>query len=249
MIDIAKEAATKAGNLAYSYFKKPIKVSYKADGSPVTPADIAAERVFREIIAKKFPDHGIIGEEFGSSKPNAKYQWAIDPIDGTKDYIRGVPFWATLVAVLEDKKPIIGVAYFPIHNELFAAEKNKGTFLNGKKVKVSNVKKLDKAYLSHDSVSHFARINKANNLIEITKIAQTKRGFSTFGLSLLLKGNIDIKLDPHGAIHDFAAPSILTEEAGGKFSDFSGKKSLTSDNALYTNGYLHDEVLRLLNTK
>ena len=247
MLNFAADLAKKGGNLAYQHFTEAQKVSYKADGSPVTPSDKAAETLIRKLITKKYPEHGIIGEEFEKVNPKAKYQWVIDPIDGTKDYIRGVPIWQTLVALLENGKPIIGVAYFPVLKEIFTAERNKGTFLNGKRTKVSNVKILKKAYLSHDSISHFEKINKSKNLLEITKTVQTKRGFGTFGLNLLLKGKIDIILNPHGAIHDFAAPSILVEEAGGKFSDFSGKNSINSGSAVCTNGYLHNEVVKLLN--
>lgn len=248
MLNFAIDLAKKGGDLAYKNSTKTIKVSYKPDNSPVTPNDKAAETLIRSMIAKKYPQHGIIGEEFGKTIPQAKYQWVIDPIDGTKDYIRGIPFWATLVALLENGKPIIGVAYFPEFKEVFSAQKNKGTFLNGKKTKVSSVKKLKNAYLSHDSVKHFERLNKIKNLLKITEIAQTKRGLATFGLNLLLKGKVDVNLNPHGALHDFAAPSILVKEAGGKFSDFSNKNSITSGNAIYTNGHLHAEVVKLLNS-
>src|SRR4030042_1336109 len=113
MIDVAIEAAKAAGELAYRYFKTQPKVSYKPDKSPVTKADIEAEKLIRKIISKNFPDHGFIGEELGQTNPNARFKWVIDPIDGTKQFVRGIPFWATLLALLENGKPILGVVYSP----------------------------------------------------------------------------------------------------------------------------------------
>ncbi|MBI2598924.1 hypothetical protein HYW40_01785 [Candidatus Curtissbacteria bacterium] len=121
MIDVAIDAARQAGNLALKYFKSQPKVTYKPDNTPVTRADREAEQLIRKIIAKKFPDHGIIGEEFEPTNPQARFKWVIDPIDGTKDFIRSLPLWATFLAVLENDKPIIGIVYYPPHNEIFVA--------------------------------------------------------------------------------------------------------------------------------
>src|SRR3990167_4924606 len=140
MINTAIEEAQKAGQLAYRYFKSQPKVTYKPDNSPVTRADIEAEMLIRKILTKKFPDHGIIGEELPPVNSKAKYQWVIDPIDGTKSFIRGMPSWGILLALLEDGKPIIGVYNSPATSEIFWTEKSKGAFLNGKKIHVSNVK-------------------------------------------------------------------------------------------------------------
>src|SRR3990167_2758131 len=139
MLDVAIDAAKQAGDLALKYFKTQPKVSYKADKSPVTRADIEAEKLIRKILSKNFPDHGIIGEELPPVNPGAKYQWVIDPIDGTKSFVRRLPFWSTLLALLQNGEPIIGISYSPCDNEMFTAEKDKGTFLNCKRQRVSKV--------------------------------------------------------------------------------------------------------------
>ena len=247
MLDVAIDAARQGGELALKYFKTQPKVSYKADKSPVTRADIEAEKLIRKIITKKFPDHGIIGEELPPVNPKAKYQWVIDPIDGTRDFIRGIPFWNTFLAVLKDKKPIIGIIFTATYDELFVAQHGKGTYLNNKKTKVSKISDLKLACISHGPISVFKKKGKLKGLVKICDIVKHRRGFGSIGLNLLLKDQVDIFMEPGGGTHDFAAPSILIEEAGGNFSDFSGKSSLTSGCFVATNGILHDQVIRLLN--
>src|SRR3989344_2215493 len=118
MLDVAIDAAKQAGDLALKYFNNQPKVTYKADKSPVTRADIEAEKLIRKILAKNFPDHGIQGEELSPVNPKARYQWVIDPIDGTKSFVRHLPFWSTLLALLENGKPIIGISYSPCDTEV-----------------------------------------------------------------------------------------------------------------------------------
>jgi len=247
MITVAVEAAKQAGDLAYRYFKTQPKIKYKPDNSPVTRADIEAEKLIRKIITKKFPDHGIIGEELPPVNPAARFKWVIDPIDGTRDFVRGIPFWSTFLAILENDKPTVGIIYTPTINEMFVAQKGKGAYLNGKKTKVSKISDLKLACISHGAISVFRKKGKLKGLVKICDIVKHRRGFGSTGLNLLLKGQVDIFIEPGGGLHDFAAPSILVEEASGKFSDFSGKFSLTSGNGVATNGLLHNQVIRLLN--
>ncbi len=247
MIDVAVDAAKKGGALAYRYFKSQLKVTYKADNSIVTKADVEVEKLIRKIIAKHFPDHGIIGEEFGETNPKAKFVWTIDPVDGTKDFVRKIPTWATLLALLEDQKPVVGIAFFAASGELFSAEKHSGTHLNGKSIKVSKVSKVEEALVLHSSINRLRNIGKLSQVTDLCAISQGKRNHGAYNWALLLKGSGDVVVET-GQIHDFAAPKILVEEAGGKFSDFSGKDSLTSGTALATNGLLHDQVLKILNS-
>lgn len=246
MIDVAIDAAKQAGQLAYSYIKKIKTVSYKADSSPVTIADQETEKLIRKIITKKFPEHGIIGEELPPINPEAKYQWIIDPIDGTRDYVRKIPHWEVLIALLENNIPIIGVAYFPELDEVFSAQKGKGTYKNNEKMHVSKTKNLNEAYMSFSSIKRFKKVNKTPQLLNICHSTAYPRSFGNLGLKYLLEGKIDINLEAYGAIYDFAVPSILVKEAGGRFTDFSGKNSFTSGTAVSTNGLLHDKVIKLL---
>lgn len=248
MLSVAIKAAEAGGQVAYSYFKKIPKITYKPDNTPVTKADIEAEQAIRKIITKNFPDHGIIGEEVENTNPKAKYQWVIDPIDGTKSFVRGIKEWGVLLALLEDDKPIIGVYNSPATDEIFCCQKNKGTYLNGKRTHVSKVKDLSKSFIVHSSLNHFKDHNKINNLVELTNCVQGKRGTADCaGINLVLKGNADINISGRGSIWDYAAPAILTEEAGGKFSNFSGQFSLTTDTGIFSNGLIHKQVLNILN--
>ncbi|OGD86206.1 hypothetical protein A2164_02030 [Candidatus Curtissbacteria bacterium RBG_13_35_7] len=248
MIDVAIETAKKAGQLALKYYQTHPKVSYKADTSPVTKADIEAEKLARSIIVKNFPDHGIIGEELPNINLKSKYQWTIDPIDGTKLFIRGIPTWSTLIALLENGKPIIGVLYYPPIDELYVAQHAKGAFLNNKKIKVSNVSSFKHAFMSHNALKHFNNINKVKQLVTIANKCHVIRGYGdAYGYSLLASGKIDIFMEAYVAIHDIAAPYILIKEAGGQFTDFKGQDSITSGTSLATNGLLHEQVIKLLN--
>ena len=247
MINTAIEAAQKAGQLAYRYFKSQPKVTYKPDNSPVTRADIEAEKLIRKIISKKFPDHGIIGEELPPVNPNSRFQWVIDPIDGTRDFIRNFPFWAVFIAVLCDKNPLIGVVYFPVASDLLIAQKSKGAFINDQKVQVSKTKKLKEAYVCFGTIKRFIQFDRMGKLTKICAIARAGRSYGNLNLKFFLEGKADVMLESYGAMHDFAAPAILVTEAGGKFTDFSGKFSLTSGNAVATNGLLHNQVLKILN--
>lgn len=249
MLDIAIEAAKAGGQVAFSYFQKIPKVTYKPDNTPVTIADKKAELAIREHIIKRFPDHGIIGEEFPNINPKARFQWVIDPIDGTKSFVRKINGWGTLLAVLDNGKPIIGVYNSPATDEIFSCQTKKGTFLNGKRTRVSKVKNMKEGFIVHSSLNHFIKPNKVDQLVKLTTVVQGKRGAADCnGINLLLKGQADICISGHGYLWDYAAPAILTEEAGGKFSDFSGKFSLTSDTAIFSNGLVHKQVLNILNS-
>ena len=250
MIDVAIEAAKAAGELAYRYFKSQPKVTYKPDNSPVTRADIEAEKLIRKIISKKFPDHGIIGEELPPVNPKSRYQWVIDPIDGTRYFTQSFPFWGTLLAVLENKQPIIGIAYLPVTDEFFTAQKNKGAYLNDKKIMVSKISKLESStIIASAGTNYFAKINKLEALIKLHGKTLCRIGIGgIYGYTQVAAGKAEICLDPVSEIYDIAAPSILVTEAGGKFTNLKGKFTLSSGSFLATNGLLHNQVLKILNS-
>ncbi len=250
MKNIAIEAAKAAGNLANNFFTTQLKVSYKRKGhtSPVTKADKQAELLARKIISKKYPDHGFIGEEFGKTKPHAKYHWVIDSIDGTRDFIRGVPFWSTLIAVMENGKPIIGISFYPTSNELYSAQKGKGAYLKGKKFTLSKISKLNLSYLTISAAHHFASHNLVSQMVALSEQAGTARYSGNFGYSLLWKGKSEGYVGARGQVWDWVAPALITEEAGGKFTDFEGNYSFDSDSGLFTNGLIHNQVLKILNS-
>lgn len=247
MLDFAIKVAKKTGDHGLKYFKTSPKIIYKPDHTPVTVADQEAEIIARKLINQKFPTHGIIGEEHGTERERAKYVWTLDPIDGTKSFVRGIDSWGTLVSVLEDGKPIIGVYYSPATKEIFYAQKNKGAFFNGKKIELSKVKKLNESFISYSSVNHFIKWGLVNKVAELADVAQGKRGNADCdGINHLFKGHLDLYISARGSIWDYAAPAIITEEAGGKFTDFNGQFSLTNETAIFSNGLLHNQVLKYL---
>lgn len=247
MIDIAIEAAKAGGKLALKYFENTLKVQYKKDLSPVTQADVSVEKLIRNILSSKFPDHGFIGEELPAKNPNNKFVWIVDPIDGTRDYIRKIPNWSVMIALLQNGQPIIGVIYLPVLKTLITAQKNKGTFLNGERAKVSQVKNLKQAYISFGTLKRFAQENQMKVLSKLSQICASPRCYGNLGLIYLLEGKVDILLDAYGGIHDFAPASIIVEEAGGKFTDWDGNFKLDSYNGLFTNSLLHNQILKILN--
>lgn len=258
MVDVAIEAATRAGELALryfeharnkpSYFKNRPKISYKPDGSPVTRADIEAEKLIRKIISKKFPDHGIIGEELPPVNPKARFQWVIDPIDGTRYFAAGFPYWGTLLAVLEKGKPIIGIAYIPVLSELYVAQIRKGAFLNHKRIRVSRIKNLNQSTIvSTAGLHYFTRIDKLDALTKLQQITLCRLGIGgAYGYALVASARAEICVDPASEIHDIAAPAIIITEAGGKFTNFKGKITISAGSFLATNGLLHQQVLKIL---
>lgn len=249
MIDFAIDLAKTAGSIAENYFDKQLKIHYKPDNSPVTRADREAEMAVRSLIKAKFPDHGIIGEEHGKVNENAKYVWVIDPIDGTKDFVRGIPLWNTLVSLMENGRPIIGVIFSPTNHELLTAQKGKGAYLNGKKTMVSKTSEIGFSVVSHHSIKDVFKENHLNGLINLAHHCKSSRSYASYANNLILRGKIDIMISLRGAIYDYAAPAILIEEAGGKFTNIKGDYSITSGNAILTNGILHSQVLKLLNSK
>lgn len=246
MLDTAITAAKEGAKVATKYFNNLPKVSWKADESPVTKADIETEKFIRSIISRKFPDHGIHGEELPDKKSKSPYTWVIDPIDGTRDFVRSIPFWAVYIAVLKNNEPIVGVVYIPILGDLITAQKKKGTLINGKKTHVSKIKNLNEAYISHGQIKRFVKLKKGEQLEKLCTKVRAARSYGNFGLKMLIEGHLDAMIEAYGGLHDFAATKIVVEEAGGKFSDFSGKNSMTSGNAIWSNGLLHNQVIEEL---
>lgn len=249
MIKVAIEAAKAGAQVGTTYFKNIPTVSFKTDKSPVTKADVEAEKAIRKVITKNFPSHGIIGEELPPINPKSRFQWVIDPIDGTRDYVRKIPFWATYVALMDTKEPIIGVVFLPILGDLMIATKGKGAYLNDKKACVSTTKNLYEAYISHGQIKRFVQMDKIKQLENLCNKVRAARSYGNFGLKSLIEGNIDVTLEAYGALYDFAAPSLIVKEAGGEFTDFSGNESMTNKNGVFSNKILHKQVIKILNSK
>ena len=233
------------------WFLGEYKVDLKSDSSPVTIADRNAEEILRKKITRYFPEHGIIGEEFGNENVNAEWVWTIDPVDGTRSFIQGLPLFASMIALLHHGNPVLGVIEFPALGETAWAVKGKGAFLNGKPLKVSNQKKLQGAFIAIGDSYCFRQQKHTTFLNKLNKKARIVRTYpDAFGHLMAISGAVDVMVDPLAKIWDYAPCKILAHEAGGKFANFSGNRSsIEEGTAVVGNVSIVKEVRKLFTEK
>lgn len=244
---VAVEAVRNAEEVLMSYFLRDgeIPTVLKPDRSPVTLADRLAEEAIRETILRYCPDHGFIGEEYGKEKDDEEYVWIIDPIYGTKNFLRKIPLFATQLALMQDEEIVLGVSNAPAMHEFLFAEKGKGTRFNSKRVNVSSVNDLGQAMVCYGSLRAFRQEQSYKGMLELLKSAKRDRGFGDFYMGhLVATGRADILIEPAISIWDIAALKILVEEAGGKATDLQGYDvGVETSSFVATNGLLHEQVL------
>jgi histidinol-phosphatase len=223
-------------------------VSTKPDLTPVTEADRSVEQALRERIAVARPGHGVLGEEFGAAGAGA-WRWVIDPIDGTKNYVRGIPIWATCIALQHDGEATVGVVSAPALGRRWWAARGAGAFADGQPIRVSAVAEVPDAQLSYDSVPGFEDHGLGERFLALARRCWRTRGLGDFWSHVLVaEGAVDIAVEPEVALWDVAALQVIVEEAGGRFTDLAGAARPDGGSAVSTNGLLHDEVLRQLRT-
>jgi len=252
MIDQFLKAALNAIKSAediimHYYHSYNIETKLKSDLTPVTVADQESEKVIKEIIHKSFPDHGFLGEETGSIEGNSSYTWIIDPIDGTKNYAKKIPFFATQVALMKGKELILGVSNAPALNELLYATKNNGAFMNHQRIQVSTVEDISNAMICFGSIKTSIKKNQTENLLKLIAESSRDRGFGDFYIyHMVASGRAEIAVEHYPLkIWDIAAMKIITEEAGGCITDLNGNSIEDKvESVLATNGKLHDRVLQ-----
>jgi histidinol-phosphatase len=245
-LEVAVEAARAAGRIALRYYRGGFDVVMKADATPVTQADREAEQAIVEILGRAFPDYGVLGEEFGGSG-NEDRRWIIDPIDGTKNFVRGIPIWATLIALEEQGEITVGVINNPVTGELYAARRGGGAFANGERIRVSDVRELAAACLVHAGLGIVRKTSSWDGFVRLIDATGRQRGFGDYmGYSLVAEGKVEIYAEMDLKPWDLAAPKLLVEEAGGRFTDWEGRPTIYTGTALATNGRLHDAVLAFL---
>jgi histidinol-phosphatase len=235
-------------------------VDTKPDLTPVTEADRAVEEALRRRIVADRPGHAVVGEELGDEAAGGGgWRWVIDPIDGTKNYVRGVPVWATLIALQRDGEGVVGVVSAPALGRRWWAARGEGAWAAGAvpsapaaaaaRVRVSAVAALDDAFLSYDSVSGFDERGLGQAFLSLAGRCWRTRGYGDFWSHVLVaEGACDIAVEPDVAEWDVAALQVIVEEAGGRFSDLAGVARADGGSALSTNGVLHDQVLAALAT-
>lgn len=247
VLELALEAVWKAGKVTLTYFQTGVKVEQKEDKTPVTVADREAERVMRELIASRFPDDGLLGEEFGEEHPSAPRRWILDPIDGTRAFVHGVPLYGVLLAVEEAGELQVGVAHFPALQETLWAVRGHGCHLNGRRVQVSDVGRLDEALVLTSDAEAFEDAGKAEGWNRLRKAARVVRTWGdAYGYSLVASGRAEVMLDAQFSVWDAAAVRIIVEEAGGVFTDWEGRPSHGSGSGVATNAALAEAVRELL---
>lgn len=246
-LNFSKYLSKISGEVIKSYFRKQIVIDTKSDDSPVTIADKKAEEIMREAIMKEFPDHGIVGEEFGTYQESAPYKWILDPIDGTKSFICGSVIFGTLIALLKDDKPVLGIINQPVLNE-FLTGNNFFANLNGQEVMMRECSDMSEAVLltsDHLNVEKFRNKIKFDNLIRKVKIYRAWG--DCYGYYLLASGFADIMVDPIMSIWDMAALIPIIKGAGGIITDYYGNEPLTGNSIIAAHPKIHSDVIALLN--
>ena len=245
LLDLAIEVAHAGGQRTLAYFNTGVAVEWKADGTPVTAADREAEAIMRAMIARAFPDHGILGEEAGETAGAAPYRWILDPLDGTRTFARGVPLYGTLVGVEVRGEPVAGVIYLPALEETVAAARGEGCRWNGRPCGVSGVDRLDQALVVvSDERMARARSGAYERLAARTYLQRTWG--DCYAYVLVATGRAEVALDPVMAIWDCAALLPIVEEAGGRFTDWRGRRTIAGGEAVAASGALHEAVIALL---
>ncbi|NKQ34936.1 MAG: inositol monophosphatase family protein [Chloroflexi bacterium] len=243
-LEFALEAAWEAGRITLGYFQTGMQVERKSDNTPLTLADQLAEQKLREMITRYWPDHGIVGEEYGRTEPNSRYTWTLDPIDGTKSFVCGVPTYANLLALLDGEQPVLGIINLPAINEMIYAARGEGCYWNGRRCHVSQVDQLKEAVVLTSGLNYFGVKQAAwDRLVNHTCIQRTWG--DAYGYALVATGRADIMVDPAMYLWDAAPLPPIMEEAGGTLTDWQGNATIYSYETIGTNGLLFDQVMAL----
>ncbi|MCH8275786.1 MAG: histidinol-phosphatase [Armatimonadetes bacterium] len=240
----ALEIAEEAGRLVLRYFQEDTPVERKADDSPVTQADREAETLIRDRLEKRFPSHSFLGEETGRRDTGSELEWVVDPIDGTKSFIYGVPLFGGLIGLRRAGEPVLGVAHFPALGDTFWAETGLGAFRNGERIRVSKVARLEDALIVCGSHAAFIERRRVRGMNRLARRAFASRTWGdAYGYCMLAEGRAEIMLDPVANPWDLCAPMPIVKEAGGTFTDFGGRDGHEWGEAVATNGLLLQDVV------
>ncbi len=252
----ALDVAAEADAIALRHFRAALDISGKPDGTLVTEADTAIERLVRERIAERYPGHGVVGEEEATHQATASVRWYVDPIDGTHNYMRGVPLFGTLLACERDGELQVGVLSAPALGERWHARRGGGAWATPtgraapgtkRRIHVSSIDGLERTQLLFSSLSDAERSGKAPGFLGLLRDVWRSRGFGDFwGYALVAEGAAEAMVEVGVSVWDLAAPVVLVEEAGGRFTDLDGERRIDTRTMLVSNGVLHDVILERL---
>ncbi|HSQ25624.1 MAG TPA: inositol monophosphatase family protein [Anaerolineales bacterium] len=246
--DFITETAYLAGRLTLGYYQTGVQVDFKADDTPVTIADRKAEELIRARIESRFPTHAIVGEEYGLKETIGEtHRWIVDPIDGTKSFMRGVPLYAVLIGLEIEGTVQVGAAYFPALDEMIAAGNGMGCWWNGKPARVSKTRQMNQALVTCTSSYGFKKYGRQKEWERIQAACYFQAGWGdAYGYLLVATGRADLMLDPAMNVWDCGPFPPILAEAGGYFGDWKGKAGIFGNEALATNQHLLPQVLSLI---
>ncbi|HXG11901.1 MAG TPA: histidinol-phosphatase [Gemmataceae bacterium] len=245
--ELAVELARKAGQLALRYFRGDFTVEWKRDVSPVTAADREAETLLRTHLLGRFPADGFLGEEHGEQAGSSGFRWVIDPVDGTRNFVRGIPLWATLVGLEYRGEAVAGVVDAPALGQTWRALRGDGAWRDDRRLHVSDIGDLGQATMFYTSLSWFERAGRRDVFLKLANRVQTQRGYGDFyGHVLVAQGSGELMVEHGVHIWDVVAIQPIVEEAGGRFTDWDGNRTTRRPDVLISNGRLHEEALRIL---
>ena len=245
--DFAVQTAYEAGRLTLGYFQRAIETKFKDDDSPVTIADREAEQLIRQRIEARYPSHDIIGEEFADKDSGSSHRWIIDPIDGTKSFMRGVPLYGVLLGLEIEGRCEVGVSYFPAVGEMVYAASGQGCYRNGQRCQVIATEKLERSILSFTDSLSFAAYGREAAWQRLQQACYYRVGWSdSYGHMLVATGRLEIMLDPIMNPWDCGPFPVLLREAGGFFGSWAGEESIYAGEAVSTSQILLPQVLERL---
>jgi histidinol phosphatase-like enzyme (inositol monophosphatase family) len=253
-LEAAIAAAQAAGRLQSERFGHRNQVELKADDTPVTAVDRDSEALIRQALAQALPQAGFLGEESASgmdaAAPSAGVRWIVDPLDGTKKFVRGLPFFGPCIALERDGDLVLGVMHLPLMAETIWAERGSGAYLNGEQVHVSVEARLDRAYVAYSSEAEFLRRGWSRALVAMMSGSYHQPGFlDLYSYVSLASGRVDAVVNIGEAPWDIAAARIILEEAGGRLTDFTGVPTVYGGTTLATNGHLHGALFEILRSQ
>lgn len=248
-MDFAVQTAYEAGRLTLGYFGTGVRPEFKGDDTPVTVADREAEALIRRRIEARYPEHGIVGEEYGEKEvAGSSHRWFVDPIDGTKSFMRGVPLYGVLLGLEVDGAIVAGAAYFPGLDEMVCAAAEEGCYLNGRRTRVVETGTLARSIVSFTDAAGFERYGRGAAWQRIQAATYYRVGWSdAYGHALVATGRLELMLDPVMSPWDCGPFPVILREAGGYFGDWSGRETIYGNEGLSTTRTLLPDVLALIN--
>ncbi|MGD8823761.1 MAG: inositol monophosphatase family protein [Myxococcales bacterium] len=244
-----EQVVVRAGDAAVQRFAQGVTADKKPDRSPVTAADREVEQTIREFVFAEHPRAEFFGEETGTHGNNPELRFVVDPIDGTRAFIRGLPTWSVLVGIETAGEPVVGIAYMPAAGDFFVAVRGHGATHNGRPIRVSKVSVLADATVTHGCLQQFTESGLAPALVRLADATDSARGFPDFdGYRQVLLGRADAMVDPGVKPYDICAAAVLIREAGGRLTSIEGKETIYGGSAIASNGAIHDELVAALSS-